>query len=74
MGQDGHVLTFPVDHGQILNIVAFKNDDGDWPDPNRMTRSAKQEDMLLDFAGFGPAVTRLLRLTKADLEVVRSLE
>lgn len=27
IGPNGHVLTFPVNHGQTLNIVAFRTTD-----------------------------------------------
>lgn len=69
MGPGGHVLTFPVNHGQILNIVAFHTNEDDWPDYQRLTRPAKREDALKDFSGYGPNVTALLQLTKPDLDV-----
>lgn len=68
MGPGSHVLTFPVNHGQILNIVAFHTNDDDWPDYQRLTRPAKREDALKDFEGYGPNVTALLKLTKPDLD------
>lgn len=69
VGPGSHVLTFPINHGQILNIVAFHTNDDDWPDYSRLTRPAKREDALKDFEGFGPNVTALLELTKPDLDV-----
>lgn len=69
MGPGSHVLTFPVNHGQILNIVAFHTNHDDWPDYSRLTRPAKREDALRDFEGYGPNVTALLNLTKPDLDV-----
>lgn len=68
IGPNNHVLTFPVNHGQILNIVAFHTTENDWPDYQRLTRSAKREDALKDFEGCGPNVTALLKLTKPDLD------
>jgi salicylate hydroxylase len=70
MGPDGHVLTFPVDHGQTLNIVAFRTTADDWPDFHKLTRPAKREDALRDFEGYGSNVRKLLQLTKPDLDVV----
>lgn len=70
MGPDGHVLTFPVNHGKTLNIVAFRTTPDDWPDPQRLTRPAKREDALRDFQGYGSNVTKLLNLTKPDLDIV----
>ncbi|KAK5087576.1 hypothetical protein LTR70_006930 [Exophiala xenobiotica] len=69
MGPGGHVLTFPVEHGKILNVVAFRTDDDDWPDYSRLTRPAKREDALKGFEGYGPNVIELLKLTKPDLDV-----
>jgi len=70
MGFDGHVLTFPVDHGRILNVVAFKTTSEEWPDHQRLTRPAKQKDLLRDFEGYGPNVIKLLKLTKPNLDIV----
>lgn len=70
MGPNGHVLTFPVNHGKTLNIVAFRTTPDDWPDFSRLTRAAKREDALRDFAGYGSNVIGLLNLTKPDLDVV----
>ncbi|KIW64865.1 hypothetical protein PV04_07170 [Phialophora macrospora] len=69
MGPDGHVLTFPVNHGKTLNIVAFRTTPDDWPDFNRLTRPAKRDDALRDFAEYGSNVIKLLKLTKPDLDV-----
>ena len=72
MAQDGHILTFPVNHGQTLNIVAFRTDPGDWPDFQRLTRMATREDVLRDHEGYGESVIKLLQLTKPDIDVVSS--
>lgn len=70
MGPGAHVLTFLVQQGQFLNIVAFKTNADDWPDYQRLTRPAKREDALRDFNEFGPTVRELLKLAKADLDCV----
>lgn len=70
MGKGGHVLTFPVDHGRKLNIVAFRTSPTDWEDYSRTTSFASRQDALKDFAGYGSAVTGLLRLTEEQLKVV----
>ena len=73
MGPDGHVLTFPVNHGSILNIVAFKTTSEDWPDPEKLTRPAEQKDLLRDFDGYNDTLIQLLKLTKPNLDVVSTL-
>jgi salicylate hydroxylase len=70
LAEDGHVLTFPVNHGKILNIVAFRTTSNDWQDHSRLVRPAKQEDALKDFEGAGANVIGLLKLTKPDLDMV----
>lgn len=74
MGPDGHVLTFAVSHGEVLNIVAFRTQSEDWPDYQKLTRSATREDALRDFEGYGANVINLLKLTNADLDVVSPLK
>jgi salicylate hydroxylase len=63
-------LTFPVNHGKVLNIVAFRTTSEDWPDYNRLVRPAKREDALKDFEGASANVMGLLKLTRPDLDVV----
>lgn len=71
MGRGGHVLTFPVNHGQTVNIVAFHTTSDDWKDSSRLTAPATREDTLQDFAGFGHSVTKLLQLSEDKLDTVR---
>jgi salicylate hydroxylase len=70
MGPGAHVLTFLVQHGAMMNVVAFKTNAEDWPDYNRLTRPAKREDALRDFSDFGPSITNLLQLAKPELDCV----
>ncbi|CAK7224587.1 hypothetical protein SBRCBS47491_005602 [Sporothrix bragantina] len=62
MGPDRHALTFPVNHGQTLNLVAFVTTPEPWPsqDAQQLTLPATRDDALRDFAGFGPNVLGLL--------------
>lgn len=68
MGKGGHVLTFPVNHGKTLNVVAFHTTSSDWPDSLRLVGQATREDALRDFAGFGDTVTSLLKLATPTLQ------
>lgn len=70
MGQDAHVLTFPVDHGKTLNIVVFKIAADDWADKSKLTKSRTQSELMIDFAGFGESVKKLLSLTGKTLDIV----
>lgn len=71
MGPNNHMLTFPVNQGKTLNIVAFHTTPGEWADYPRLTRSGTRDEALRDFAGYGPNVTNLLKLTDPELAVVR---
>jgi hypothetical protein len=73
MGQDAHVLTFPVNGGDTLNIVAFKTSALEWPDSQRLTRPATRKELLHDFRDFGEPLRRLLSLTGDELDVVSTL-
>lgn len=70
MGPGGHILTFPVDHGKTLNLVAFKTTSEDWDDASRLTKPAHQEDLLRDYDAYAPYIKNLLKLTKPDLDIV----
>jgi salicylate hydroxylase len=70
MGPGGHILTFPVNHGETLNLVAFKTTTEDWEDPSRLTKPAHQADLLRDFSGYAPYIKNLLERTKLDLDIV----
>lgn len=71
MGQDRHMLTFQIDEGKTLNIVAFVTKDGkEWPAPGKSTLPAKLEEALEDYKGFGPNVIALLKLCSPDLDAV----
>ncbi|EME77310.1 uncharacterized protein MYCFIDRAFT_72425 [Pseudocercospora fijiensis CIRAD86] len=69
MGPGGHLLTFPVNKGKTVNIVAFKTNPEDWPDHDRLVRRANRDDALRDFQDYGHDVLSLLKLCKPDLDV-----
>jgi hypothetical protein len=73
MGPGGHVLTFPVNHGNTLNIVAFHTTTDEWADYPRLTRMGTREEALRDFANYGHDVIELLKLVKPELSVVSLL-
>lgn len=66
------MLTFPIDHGKIFNMVAFREDEGEWADHSKLTKQAHREDALNDFKDFGEDVNKVLRLVKPDLDIVSS--
>ncbi|MBO3273718.1 salicylate 1-monooxygenase [Pseudomonas sp. Milli4] len=69
LGLDGHILTFPVKHGRIINVVAFVSDRSSpapiWPKNAPWVREASQREMLDAFAGWGDAARVLLQCIPA---------
>lgn len=62
--KDGHILTFPVKQGRIINVVAFlsdrSTDSPQWPANEPWVRKTTQAKMLEDFASWGEAARTLL--------------
>lgn len=70
LGHHGHVLTFGVGRGTLLNVVAFhtaKNPDkweGEWIQPS-------QKDSLdRDFVGWGEDVTKIMQVSAAEVDLI----
>lgn len=62
LGEGGHVLTFPIEGGRTMNVVAFRTKgDGVWED-ERWVLPGRREDMLRDFEGWGDSVRSILSL------------
>ncbi|KAF2433666.1 mannitol 1-phosphate dehydrogenase [Tothia fuscella] len=62
LGNHGHVLTFSIEKGRTMNVVAFSSSEQwekeDWVVP------MKKEDMFRDFEGWGDSVKEILSLTE----------
>jgi len=62
IGYGGHVLTFPIDRGNTMNVVAFRTKtDGQWESSEWVLPATKQE-MKQDFEGWGANVQAILQL------------
>jgi salicylate hydroxylase len=59
LGHHGHVLTFPIEKGKTMNVVAFRTMDGEWKD-ERWVLPMKREDMMKDYEGWGSHVSKIL--------------
>lgn len=68
LGKDGHILTFPVDHGSTMNVVAFRTNDAEWPDAKRLTLPTKKEHVYEDFKDFGPTVQKIIDMLEPNLD------
>ncbi|KAI7222437.1 putative salicylate hydroxylase [Hortaea werneckii] len=67
LGKDGHVLTFPVDHGSTMNVVAFRTTDKDWKHP-KLTVPSQKEHVYEDFKDFGPTVKKIIDMLEPNLD------
>lgn len=63
-GHHGHVLTFPIEKGKTMNVVAFRTKlNGKWED-QKWVLSSKKEDMIKDFAGWGDSVMSIIHVSR----------
>lgn len=69
LGPDRHVLTFPINKGKTMNVVAFTTTFQDWPDFHHSTKHARKQDALNDFKGWGPKVTHVLSLLEENVDI-----
>lgn len=66
LGHKGHVLTFPVANGALMNVVAFHSSqsetwDGEWVQPLQMNSLNR------DFVGWGESVTKIMEVSNVAL-------
>lgn len=59
-GYHGHMLTFPVQKGKVMNVVAFSSAD-EWKDEQWVVHADRQK-MYQDFDGWGEAVASILEM------------
>ncbi|KAF2144801.1 uncharacterized protein K452DRAFT_316720 [Aplosporella prunicola CBS 121167] len=59
-GYHGHVLTFPIEKGNTMNVVAFSSKET-WDDPNWVVSTSKEE-LSADFAGWSKHVRDIITL------------
>ncbi|KAK7545696.1 hypothetical protein IWX49DRAFT_333252 [Phyllosticta citricarpa] len=66
LGYHGHVLTFPVEKGKTMNVVAFASKPS-WDDPSWVVSTTK-DDLRNDFAGWSSHVQSIITLMqKTDI-------
>lgn len=59
-GQGGYVITYPVDHGKLVNMVAIRlKEDMTWDDEQWLVPTPRKA-MLDDFRGWGETIKQLL--------------
>lgn len=65
LGQHGHILTFPIEGGKTMNVVAFHTkEDGKWDDERWVLPMTKGK-IFQDFQGWGETCQLVLEVTYA---------
>ncbi|CAG8949645.1 hypothetical protein HYFRA_00007879 [Hymenoscyphus fraxineus] len=62
MGHHGHVLTFPIEKGKTMNVVAFRSKEGEWGD-EKWVLPMERWVMLRDYEGWGENVMKILSVS-----------
>ncbi|KAI2633200.1 mannitol 1-phosphate dehydrogenase [Hypomontagnella submonticulosa] len=66
LGYDGHLLTYPVEKGKTMNVVAFITTET-WTNPQWVIGTTKEK-MLEDFKNWGPDVISIIEvMEKRDI-------
>ncbi|KAH7403051.1 mannitol 1-phosphate dehydrogenase 2 [Cadophora sp. MPI-SDFR-AT-0126] len=66
VGYHGHIVTFPIEKGRTMNVVAFSSKET-W-DQEAWVVSTSKEALYADFEGWGPTVHSVLQLMqKTDI-------
>ncbi|CAI5702787.1 unnamed protein product [Peronospora effusa] len=60
LGYHGHVITFPIQHGRVMNVVAFASKK-EWKDQKWVVPTTK-EALTKDFAGFSKHVRDIISM------------
>ncbi|KAF2153548.1 putative salicylate hydroxylase [Myriangium duriaei CBS 260.36] len=70
LGKDGHFLTFPVSHGGVVNVVAFKPVPvgSTWPSTTKLTLPSEKSHVERDFKDHGPTIQKIISLLEPDLD------
>jgi salicylate hydroxylase len=61
LGPEGHILTYPIDNGRVMNVVAFKNQYTPW-EHKEWVLKGKGAEFVRDFEGWGKPVQSILKV------------
>lgn len=62
LGKGGHVLTFPVANGEVMNVVAFSTTkSGTWE--GEWVKRMEREELAKDFQGFGEECQKIFSVS-----------
>ena len=63
LGPGGSILTYPIDHGEIFNVIAFRTEeDGRWEHPSWILHKTR-DDVQESFRGWGGPAQRIIQVS-----------
>jgi salicylate hydroxylase len=63
MARDGHLVTYPIESGRVLNVVAFlKHPGGGWGH-EKWVKDSSQEGLMKDVDGWGPWARGIVKVS-----------
>ncbi|KAI9661963.1 MAG: hypothetical protein M1831_002878 [Alyxoria varia] len=65
-GPDGHVLTFPVAQGQLMNVVAYRADAHSWPDDSKLVLPSSKARAMQEYQEWGHSVRKIMSMLIDD--------
>ncbi|MCJ1413698.1 hypothetical protein MMC32_000022 [Xylographa parallela] len=68
MGPNKHILTFPVNKGETVNVVAFCTNSDPWSDIRHLTMPSKKSTAIKEFEGWGRNCVEIMNLLEDNLD------
>ncbi|KAH8889983.1 FAD binding domain-containing protein [Thozetella sp. PMI_491] len=68
LGPGAHLIHYPVANHTMVNVAAFVDDPGDWPDDGQMVVPATREDVQEVFRDWVPCIRSLVSLLPEKLD------
>ncbi|KAL7625007.1 hypothetical protein AAE478_004221 [Parahypoxylon ruwenzoriense] len=60
LGPDAHILSYPVAKWTLVNLFICAHDPNQWPDSNKMSTSARRDEVAPIFRDWSPAIRELV--------------
>lgn len=61
LGDHGHIISYPVEHGDFVNLAAVRTaDDMQWSSKENWLKPSSKEEVLYDFKGWGAGLIDLI--------------
>ena len=67
MGPRAHVLNFPIAQHNLINVVAFATEEGEWPH-EKLTAPATKQEVMEVFKDWNPTVRTIVSLLEDSLD------